>query len=151
MKFLFLMMILTSLNFAADKKVNLRISKQNHGEGGCDLYYAGFKSKEQFFTYFEKLKQAAATKDKNALADLMHFPLNTYAKDYPAMIKEKLVFINDFDKVMPQKLLDVIENQKITDISCRDQGVMLGSGEIWIGVRRDQVAVITLAPRFHGL
>ncbi len=129
---------------ADDQSNDLRISTSDNNSSGCNLAVAGFDTKEQFLSFFEKLKKAASQKDKKALSELMHYPLNTFAKNYPKSIKNKKIFIKDFDKVMSTKLLDLIQNQEVEKIFCKSDGVMLGNGEVWINVYKKQVLVTTL-------
>lgn len=125
--------------FASD----LVISPPGADGSGCDLFVAGFDSKEPFLKFFEQLKQAAAKKDKSALSGLILYPLRVNGKN-ARTIRTRADFLSQFDSLFTSRVQTVIEKQQLDRLFCRDQGIMFGGGEIWVGLSKGKVGIKTL-------
>ena len=122
---------------------DLVIAPPSAESSGCDLSVPGFDSKEPFLKFFGQLKAAAAKKDKAALSGLILYPMGVNGKGAKT-IRTPADFSKNFDSLFTPKIQSVIEKQQLDKLFCRDQGVMYGDGEIWVGVSKGKVGIKTL-------
>ena len=141
--FLLILSFLGSLALAAE--TNLVIAPPNDHHDGCNLSVAGFTSKEPFLKFFDELKAASQKGDKAKLMNLVHYPLAINAGK-PQKIKSKSQLKAKFEAVFTEKVKTVIASQKLEALSCRDQGVMYGDGDIWVGLEKGKVGITSINP-----
>lgn len=103
-----------------------------------DLLVSGVESKEKLFAFLAQLKLA---KDPDALVKQVIFPLRVNGR-----LKNKQEVKKRFQEVFTPKVMKAIAEQEKETIFCRDQGVMLGDGEIWLGQRKGRIGIISLNP-----
>ncbi len=113
-------------------------------ETDCDFDSAGVE-KDLFLSFFPKLKAAAKTKDSAALSSLVLYPLRFNSQSRRS-IKNASSLKKDFSKIFNDKVLAAIANQEAKDLFCRDQGVMLGEGEVWIQQKGKTVGISSINP-----
>lgn len=79
----------------------------------------------------QRLINSFKTKNKNKLADLIHYPLN---RKYPLKdVKDKNDFIKRFDDIFDKGFIDRVSKSKIIDWSeVGWRGIMLDDGTLWI-------------------
>ena len=93
---------------------------------------AGINDPKAFIKMFEVVKAAVAADEKAAVAELVLFPLQVNGET-PAKIKSKEEFIAKYDQIMTKPVKDALAAQKVDELFVRDQGVMVGDGELWFG------------------
>lgn len=120
------------------------VSKGSSEGSGCDLSVPGI-DKEKFLSWFSKLKAAASTKDFKALNDFVLLPLQANTKPRK-IIKNKADLEKVSASLFTPKVLSSISSQEIDKLFCRDQGVMTGSGEVWISQRGAQIGITSINP-----
>ena len=74
--------------------------------------------------FFEKLRTAVERNDRNAVAEMVHFPLRVNGKDRVANRKE---FLHLYDRLFDVK----VREQRTEWIFGRWQGFMAGRGDVW--------------------
>jgi hypothetical protein len=125
--------------FASD----LVIAPSTSESSGCDLAVAGFNSKETFLKFFDQLQSATAKKDQAALAKLILYPMRVNGKT-PKTIRTPSDFLKNFDSTFTVKIQNVIAKQRADQLFCRDQGVMFGNGELWVGIAKNKIGIKSL-------
>ena len=123
---------------------DLVITPPNSQSSGCDLTIAGFDSKESFLYFFDQLKIASAQNNAKALSNLVLFPLRLNGIK-SKIIRNRSQFQKNYKIIFTSKIRDVIAQQKLEKLFCRDQGVMFGDGQLWISVNsKKQVGIIAI-------
>jgi hypothetical protein len=122
---------------------DLVVAPPNATSSGCDLAVAGFSSKEPFLKFFDQLLKSAAINDKIQLSDLILYPLQINAKK-KYQIHTQVEFQKKFQDVFTLKIQNVVKKQKLDQLFCRDQGVMFGDGELWVGTDGKKIGIKTI-------
>jgi hypothetical protein len=133
------------LNLTILKASSLRIAPETDKSSGCDLEEAGFTEKESFLKFFADLKSAAAKKDLKQLNSMVLLPLklNTHKT---ISLKTMLEVEQKTAEIFTPKILQLIVSQKIEQLTCQYQGIMLGDGEVWIKKKGKQIGIIAINP-----
>ena len=97
----------------------------------------GFEDDAAVLAFIKTLQKNVATAKKDAVADMVNYPMslnqtNGSSKPKRTEIKDKAAFLAKYDDIISEKLKTALKNQDMTDIFARDQGVMLGNGDIWL-------------------
>ncbi|OMF37286.1 hypothetical protein BK133_06705 [Paenibacillus sp. FSL H8-0548] len=101
---------------------------------------AGINNPTAFVKMFEIAKAAIAADEKKAVAELVLFPLQVNGEN-PVKITSKADFIEKYDQIITQSVKDALAAQKVEDLFVRDQGVMVGDGELWFGASAEEPQV----------
>ncbi|WP_250468684.1 hypothetical protein [Caballeronia sp. GAFFF2] len=99
-----------------------------------------FGAHETYRAFFDKLKQAVAAGDKNAVAAMIHYPIAVHRNSNGdnALLRNKREFVAAYAGIFTPELVDTVAHQQYAKLFVRDQGAMIGDGEIWFsGVCRD--------------
>lgn len=102
---------------------------------------AGIDDPAAFHTFFVKLQQAVAKNDKKAVASMISYPLkvNTNGKTYTFQTPAR--FIAKYDSIMTPKVKRTLGYAIEEDLFANWQGVMVGSGQLWISQFDGKIAV----------
>ncbi len=138
-----LVLIFAAMLHAAE---GTRISEANKEHSGCDLEITGIESKSEFLKFFSDLKEAARTPDKTKFGRLVIFPLRVNFNPKSRKVKSNEELIKDFDRIFTTKVIAAIKAQEVKNIFCRDQGVMIGVGDVWIQQDGKQIGISTVNP-----
>ena len=122
---------------------DLVIAPPSAESSGCDLARYGLNSKEPFLSFFDQLKTASAKKDKRSLSGMILYPMRVNGK-VAKIIRTPADFSKSFDSLFTSKVQSVIERQQLNKLFCRDQGIMYGDGEIWVGISSGKVGIKSL-------
>jgi hypothetical protein len=145
--------IALSMTFVAAPSISsadsLVIAPPSRTTSGCNLAVAGFKTKNQFLVFFQQLQAAVKSNNKDKLSGLVIYPLslNFGTKQYGQMkrkVKDKKDFMSQFQSFYSKRVQAAILGQKVTNLFCNSQGVMLGRGQVWIAPRGNAVGIITI-------
>jgi hypothetical protein len=101
---------------------------------------AGINDPKAFEKMFEVAKTAIAADEKAAVAELILLPLQVNGET-PLQIKSKEEFIEKYDQIITKSVKDAMAAQKVDDLFVRDQGVMVGSGQLWFGASAEEPQV----------
>ena len=96
------------------------------------LPLAGIEDPQEAKDFLSAMKTAAIGEDKDAIANLIHYPFTTYEagsaqKEYGS----SEAFLTDFDEIVTDNVLLAMTNARYEDLFINDQGVMIGDGEVW--------------------
>lgn len=101
---------------------------------------AGIDDPKAFVKMFEIAKTAVAADDKEAVAELVLFPLRVNAET-SREVTSKEAFIAQYDTIITDPVKAALAKQKVDELFVRDQGVMVGAGEIWFGASAEEPQV----------
>jgi hypothetical protein len=97
------------------------------------VHIAGLKSSE-VKEFFYELKQKTTRRDAVSICSMISYPLRASSGG----IRNEATCRERFDELFNRRVVDAITSQKYEDLFVRDQGVMIGSGEVWIsGICKD--------------
>lgn len=116
------------------------------GQSCPDLLVTGIFSKEAFLKYLKELKIAAETKNSKKIAKYINFPLRVNTSPKPLFIKNKSQFNKKFNLIFTPGVLKAIQKTAPEDIFCRDQGAMMGNGEVWIREIKGKIGINSINP-----
>lgn len=110
---------------------------------------AGFDNVKQFTGFYANLRRAVAQNNKEAVAQRISYPLSIYSNSKKRSILNKKQFIAEYDKIMTTEVKKALANQRLDDLFIRDQGVMVGNGEIWMAILDNKLGVYTINQQIH--
>lgn len=120
-----------SSNAQTDKEVNSNL----------DTLFGEHVSYQKFF---EKLKQAIVKNDKQVIASMVDYPFHARINGKAIKINDQAHFINDYNKVITEKVRLAVINQTYANLFANWQGVSIGDGEVWFsGVGENNIIKIT--------
>jgi hypothetical protein len=97
-------------------------------------HIAGLKP-EEVKSFLKDLQNNAVKGDSERVCSMMAFPLRTSEGN----IDNANICKSRYNRLFNKKVLNAIAAQKYENLFARDQGVMIGNGEIWIsGVCKDK-------------
>ncbi|HET7605661.1 MAG TPA: hypothetical protein VFK28_06285 [Sphingomicrobium sp.] len=101
-------------------------AKTAESAGATDPAYRSFLS---------RLQAAVRSNDSHALIALIGFPLRVNAAGGARVYRDAQSVERDFDEIFTTKVRSAILRQRANRLFVRDQGAMIGSGEIWFDHR----------------
>lgn len=108
-----------------------------------------FASDEMVSSFLAKLQSAASRDDREALAELIRFPVRTTLGGKKVYLSRTLL-LSHFSEVFNARVLAAISSAHFTsirDYSCvfwNGQGMMLGDGEIWFDSVQGGIKIVTV-------
>lgn len=116
-------------------------------EGDNSFGMAGIDRPKDAQNFLDRLKAAAKNKDHEALAALVRYPLAMHDKGKVIRTyRNRDALLQNFDAVFTPSVLKAIEAAKFETLFVRDQGAMIGNGEIWFDGRNGRVLVKAINP-----
>ena len=111
--------------------------KPNTATAAHRFVAGGFDNDAAVLVFITSLQKNVAAAKKDAVADMVNYPMslnqtNGSGKPKRTEIKDKAAFLAKYDQIISEKLKMALKNQDMKDIFARDQGVMLGNGDIWL-------------------
>lgn len=107
----------------------------------------GFESPVEVRAFVTSLRAAAEAGDLAALAEAVHYPLTLYEGGTPlrtfASANEVLA---DFDSAFDESVLKALKGASFNALFVRDQGAMIGDGEVWLFQYAGGVRIKALNP-----
>lgn len=110
---------------------------------------AGFDNVKQFTGFYANLRRAVAQNNKEAVAKRINYPLSVYSNSKKRSILDQKQFIAEYDKIMTTEVKKALANQRLDELFIRDQGVMVGRGEIWMAILDNKLGVYTINQQIH--
>jgi len=95
---------------------------------GSETAESRLKDSPKAMAFFEKLRAAVERNDRNAVAEMVHFPLRVNGKYKVANRKE---FLHVYHRVFDVKVRKAIKQQRTECIFGNWQGFMAGRGDVW--------------------
>ncbi|EHS55851.1 hypothetical protein P4H71_14510 [Paenibacillus kribbensis] len=93
---------------------------------------AGIQDPKAFLNTFKALQKAVADNDKEKVANYIFYPLRVNDSEKSLTIPNKKDFIEKYDQIFTDAIREALVNQKTDDLFVNYQGVMVGSGELWL-------------------
>ncbi|MEI2263681.1 hypothetical protein [Erwinia sp. CGal63] len=98
-----------------------------------------FGSHQPYRDFFMDLQKAVAAKDKDRVVTLVAYPLKVGVKGKEHIFRTPAMLKKRYDSVFTPELSQIIVSQKYEELFARDQGVMMGDGQLWFsGVCADK-------------
>lgn len=98
-----------------------------------------FGSHQPYHDFLNDLQQAVAAKDKTKVAAMASYPLKVSLKGKEKTFRNPAALKKNYDSVFTPELSKIILDQKYEELFARDQGVMVGDGQLWFsGVCADK-------------
>jgi hypothetical protein len=94
------------------------------GESWCGANGISYRKAVDFLTEVVRLVKAS---DKNALADLVNFPLRV-----PPKVYSRAEFLARYDRIFTLSEVTAISDADPGDVFCKNGAFMLGLGLIWV-------------------
>jgi hypothetical protein len=99
----------------------------------CEYVAAGFDDQEAVDTFATKFLQSVKDQDRKAVAAAIDYPVTVTIKGKRKTIKKSADLIKNYDDIFSPALVARLSECPPVHLFSRDQGVMIGSGQIWIG------------------
>jgi hypothetical protein len=87
---------------------------------------------QSFNEAFEKLTQAMANNDAEAIAQLSDYPLLVHANGETYDVQSGADVIDNFDTLVSQETRSIVANQAYGQLFVNGDGVMFGDGALWM-------------------
>lgn len=87
---------------------------------------------DQYETLFNHLQRGVAANDAAAVAALMRYPLNVHVGGNKRSVADAATFQRDYSRIITPEIAKVIAEEKFDGLFVNGQGVMLGSGQVWM-------------------
>jgi len=89
-----------------------------------------------------ELRQAAERGDKSTLASAIHYPLRRYDSGIlVGAYRGPAEVLANFDAVFSAKVLAALRDASFDQLFVRDQGAMIGDGEVWLNVYEEGLKI----------
>ena len=106
---------------------------------------AGISNPAHVTQFLARLKQAMAADDRAAIAGMVKYPLTVYSSaGRPATYRNAAALSANYTRVFTPEVKAAIAAAKPDDLFTRDQGVMIGNGEIWMNEIGGSMKIITV-------
>lgn len=104
---------------AQEKSVNQRIDTLLGNQGRYEQVIRSFQT-------------AVVYADADSAAKLVRYPLRVTIGGKSSMIGSAQEFVRNYDRIVTPAIATVIANQKYDELLVNAQGVMFGSGQVWV-------------------
>lgn len=99
---------------------------------------AGFDHPVAFKKFLKRLQYWVANNQQDSVAAVIAFPLKN------PNVKNKAAFIEKYDSLINEKVKKALMAQNLRQIFRRDQGAMIGDGELWFNETKKGFSIITI-------
>ena len=82
-------------------------------------------------TFLTRLQAAVRANDRNAVTQLIAFPLRVNFKGRAQLYRDARSVDRDYSRIFTPQVRRAILDQRFSQLFGRDQGVMIGNGEVW--------------------
>jgi hypothetical protein len=101
---------------------------------------AGITNPAHVTQFHARLKQVVVADDRAAVATMVNYPITVQSTTY----RDAAALRADYARVFTPEVKAAIAAARIDDLFARDQGVMIGNGEIWMNEIRGSMKIITV-------
>ena len=106
---------------------------------------AGISEPAHVTQFLARLRQALAANDRAAVVAMVNYPLRVHAVGRPAKTYRNAVALRaDYPNVFTPGVVSAVAAAKPDDLFARDQGVMIGHGEIWMNEVAGSMRIMTV-------
>lgn len=103
---------------------------------------AGVDNDQLVYEFVRNLR--ANIGNKNILSQMIDYPINPTIDDVKVQISSADEFLENFDHIFNQNVVDAIKNQSYDGLFVNYQGVMIGNGEVWLSIVNDEIKIIAI-------
>ncbi|MFT3987277.1 hypothetical protein [Aestuariivirga sp.] len=97
-----------------------------------------------YHDFFNALQAAVKADNKTAVSKMISYPLQTMVGGKKVTLHDAAHFVASYDQIITAKVKSAVEHQTYETLFARDQGVMIGDGEVWFsGVGSSNTVLIT--------
>jgi hypothetical protein len=82
-------------------------------------------------TFLTRLQDAVRSDDRKAVIELIDFPLRVNSESGTRLYPDAQAVARDYDRIFTPEVRRAVLDQRFDRLFGRDQGVMIGDGEIW--------------------
>jgi hypothetical protein len=86
---------------------------------------------QPYASFLARLQRAARAGDRRAVIGLIGFPLRVNFAAGARVYRDARSVERDFDRIFTAKVKAAIARQRADSLFVRDQGAMIGNGELW--------------------
>lgn len=106
---------------------------------------AGISDPAHVTQFLARLKQAMAAGDRAAVAAMVNYPLHVYAPGRgPTIYRNTATLRAGYAQVFTPEVTAAIAAATPGSLFIRDQGVMIGNGQVWMNEVHGAVKIITI-------
>jgi hypothetical protein len=106
---------------------------------------AGISDPAHVTQFIARLKQSVATDNRAAVAAMVSYPLKVNgAGERSVTYRNAAVLSANYAQVFTPEVKAAVAAAKAEDLFSRDQGIMIGNGEIWMNERGGAMKIITV-------
>ncbi len=102
---------------------------------------------EGYAEFLKSLKLATAGEDSAAVARMIAYPITLTLGGKETTLKDEKAFIAAYHDVFTPGIVSAIQNQTYETLFAKDEGVMIGDGEVWFS----EVLTDEATPKSLGL
>ena len=84
-----------------------------------------------YSSFLARLQSAIRANDRNAVIGLVSFPLRVNATGGVRLYRDAGAVRRDYSRIFTSKVIRAILDQRADQLFTRDQGTMIGDGEVW--------------------
>lgn len=82
-------------------------------------------------TFLTRLQSAVRSDDRKAVLELTAYPLRVNSEGGTRLYRDAQAVARDYDRIFTPEVRRAVLGQRFDRLFGRDQGVMIGGGEIW--------------------
>jgi hypothetical protein len=82
-------------------------------------------------TFLKRLQGAVRSGSRRSISGLIAFPLRVNTSDGPKTYRDRKSVEENFDRIFTPGVKQAILDQRPDQLFVRDQGAMIGNGEVW--------------------
>lgn len=101
---------------------------------------AGISDPAHVTQFLARLKQAMAADDRAAVAAMVNYPITVQSRTY----RDAAALRANYARVFTPEVKAAVATARADDLFARDQGVMIGNGEIWMNEISGSMKIITI-------
>jgi hypothetical protein len=106
---------------------------------------AGISNPAHVTQFLARLKQAVVADNHGSVAAMVNYPLTVNSSGGRSMTYRNAAALSaDYPRVFTPEVKAAVAAAKADDLFARDQGVMIGNGEIWMKEIRGSMKIITV-------
>jgi hypothetical protein len=87
--------------------------------------------KQNYAGFLSRLQAAVRADNQGEVIALIDFPLRVNGPDGPRIYRDPASVERDFDRIFTPRVKRAIMRQRAERLFVRDQGAMIGDGELW--------------------
>jgi hypothetical protein len=86
---------------------------------------------QPYADFLAALQKASAANDRQAIANMVHYPFSTLLAARRKVLKTPKAFLARYDDIMTPKVRAAIAAQTYETLFSNSNGLMIGSGQVW--------------------